>query len=219
MFPPGRWLQLLIILVGALIPTWKLDADTYSDWKARVFSQDEQANPAISGELAPSPAGDGIPNLLKYAFDLDPHQNGAFGLPQISSVQIADPVTGQLSTFPTIHYRIAATDQPADLSFVPEFSLDLQTWTRGDNVFAPPTFQPPANGSSDPTLVSSQGFFFISKTSKAFLRVRIVEGQTLPDDWQVEYFGHTGIDPNGDPDGDGRSNFDEFLHGTDPNDF
>jgi hypothetical protein len=41
----------------------------------------------------------------------------------------------------------------------------------------------------------------------------------LPDWWEKYYFGNTGVDPNGDVDGDGRSNFEEFLHGTDPNDY
>lgn len=48
------------------------------------------------------------------------------------------------------------------------------------------------------------------------------DGDQMPDNWEVEY----GLDPNdadgvnaqdGDPDGDGVSNFDEYLNGTDPN--
>lgn len=48
------------------------------------------------------------------------------------------------------------------------------------------------------------------------------DGDQMPDGWEVEY----GLDPNddngengqdGDPDGDGVSNFDEYLNGTDPN--
>ncbi len=51
-------------------------ADTYAQWKARVFTTAEQGNPAISDESA-IPAKDGVTNLEKFAFDLDPHQNGA----------------------------------------------------------------------------------------------------------------------------------------------
>jgi alpha-tubulin suppressor-like RCC1 family protein len=41
----------------------------------------------------------------------------------------------------------------------------------------------------------------------------------LPDWWQMLYFGHLGVDPNGDPDGDGRSNLMEYQDGTNPTDF
>lgn len=43
-------------------------------------------------------------------------------------------------------------------------------------------------------------------------------GIGIPDWWQLAHFGHIGIDPNGDPDHDGVSNFAEFWAGTDPND-
>src|SRR5262249_9507503 len=41
---------------------------------------------------------------------------------------------------------------------------------------------------------------------------------SLPVDWELSYFGHTGIDPLADPDGDGMNNLAEFRAGTDPND-
>jgi hypothetical protein len=36
------------------------------------------------------------------------------------------------------------------------------------------------------------------------------DGTGMADGWEFLYFGHTGIDPNGDPDGDGLSNYQEF---------
>jgi hypothetical protein len=41
----------------------------------------------------------------------------------------------------------------------------------------------------------------------------------LPDAWERQYFGQTGVDPNGDPDGDGTSTLQEYLNHTDPTDF
>jgi hypothetical protein len=39
----------------------------------------------------------------------------------------------------------------------------------------------------------------------------------LPDAWELQYFGHLGVDPDADPDHDGMSNHAEYLAGTDPN--
>src|SRR5207302_861525 len=108
-------------------------ADTYSEWKQRVFNQAEQANPAISGQLAASPAGDGIPNLVKYAFGIDPHQNGALQLPQVGFIEIPDAGTGELLRYPTITYQVAADNSPTDIYYVPEISAELRTWVRGDS--------------------------------------------------------------------------------------
>jgi hypothetical protein len=38
----------------------------------------------------------------------------------------------------------------------------------------------------------------------------------IPDWWEYKYFGHLGIDPNADPDGDGFDNLQEYQNGTDP---
>ncbi|RPI79563.1 MAG: calcium-binding protein, partial [Desulfobacteraceae bacterium] len=38
----------------------------------------------------------------------------------------------------------------------------------------------------------------------------------LADEWELRYFGHIGVDPNGDADGDGLTNLEEYLLGTDP---
>ena len=42
------------------------------------------------------------------------------------------------------------------------------------------------------------------------------DGTGMSDGWELKYFGHTGIDPNGDPDGDGLPNLQEYLLGTNP---
>jgi hypothetical protein len=44
------------------------------------------------------------------------------------------------------------------------------------------------------------------------------DGSSLPDLWQQTYFGHLGVDPSADSDGDGSTNLQEFLAGTDPTD-
>jgi hypothetical protein len=41
----------------------------------------------------------------------------------------------------------------------------------------------------------------------------------LPDLWERQYFGRTGVDPNADSDGDGLTNLQEFQQGSDPSDY
>lgn len=53
---------------------------TYTSWTDSVFTPEELADSAISGEQA-SPAGDGITNLMKYALALDPKVCGTGHLP------------------------------------------------------------------------------------------------------------------------------------------
>ncbi len=50
------------------------------------------------------------------------------------------------------------------------------------------------------------------------LQVSIGGSQSLPDNWQLQYFGRTGVDPLADPDGDGLDNLGEYRAGTNPTD-
>ncbi|HEY4301746.1 MAG TPA: LamG-like jellyroll fold domain-containing protein [Candidatus Didemnitutus sp.] len=45
------------------------------------------------------------------------------------------------------------------------------------------------------------------------------DGNGLPDDWEMQYFGHLGVDPSADSDGDGVPNFSEYQLGSDPTDY
>ncbi len=45
------------------------------------------------------------------------------------------------------------------------------------------------------------------------------DGDLIPDRWEIDNFGDTTQAPGGDPDGDGRTNVQEFLDGTDPNSY
>jgi len=43
-----------------------------------------------------------------------------------------------------------------------------------------------------------------------------IGGDSMPDAWEIEYFGDTSQEPEGDYDGDGLNNLGEYQHGTDP---
>ncbi len=45
------------------------------------------------------------------------------------------------------------------------------------------------------------------------------DGSGLPDWWELQYFGTTGVDPYGDPAGDGYNNLQKFQNGMNPNIF
>jgi hypothetical protein len=42
------------------------------------------------------------------------------------------------------------------------------------------------------------------------------DGNGINDNWEVQYFGRIGVDPKADADGDGVSNYQEYLAGTNP---
>jgi hypothetical protein len=44
------------------------------------------------------------------------------------------------------------------------------------------------------------------------------DNDELPDGFEATFFGHLGVDPNADPDGDGESNLSEYHSGTNPTD-
>jgi len=43
-----------------------------------------------------------------------------------------------------------------------------------------------------------------------------MDGNGLPDAWEIANFGHIGVDPNGDPEPDGLTNLQEYQAGSDP---
>lgn len=101
---------------------------SFAAWENFWFTSAQLANPAISGTNA-TPASDGIPNLSKYALNLDPLVDGAPGLPVGSMITVGG------SNYLTLTYTqvILATD----ITYVPEVSGDLQTWNSGPLYVAP----------------------------------------------------------------------------------
>ncbi len=90
-------------------------------WKADHFTASELADPAISGDTA-APAGDGVPNLLKYALGEDPWK--------------PMPADRRPSLGTSRGHLELRFDRPAgrsDLRYIVEASSDLSTWTSGSD--------------------------------------------------------------------------------------
>jgi hypothetical protein len=91
----------------------------FAGWQQANFTEAELADPAISGPNA-NPAGDGVANLLKYAFGLDPKVPAPAG-----SLPVVDEVEGSL----TLTYT--RSKSATDLAFIVEVTTDLITWETG----------------------------------------------------------------------------------------
>jgi hypothetical protein len=104
----------------ATILDWPVDV-----WQRANFSAAQLANPAISGDAA-DPAGDGLPNLIKYALGLSPW---------IAEANPLVPVVMNGTVTLTYPHSRFATDVSLDV----EWSPDLMSWYSG------PTYVQPVN--------------------------------------------------------------------------
>jgi rhamnogalacturonyl hydrolase YesR len=117
-------------------------------WQLSHFTTAQLADSSISGDTA-QPSHDGISNLLKYAFNLDPWTSSQALLPQ------AQKSGSQLTlSFQQLHN---------ELTYAVQASLDLQTWTTTGV-----TLQTSGN-----TVTAT---YPLSGSSQAYLRVVVTSG-------------------------------------------
>jgi hypothetical protein len=90
-------------------------------WRANHFGN--PSNVGVGADTA-TPAGDGVPNLIKYALGLDPYTTAAPSQLPTGSIQ---PDSGQ--SYLTLTVNTVA--QEPDVTYAVEVSGDLQTWTSG----------------------------------------------------------------------------------------
>jgi hypothetical protein len=182
---------------------------SYADWVQQSFPTN--SDPATVTATA-DPDGDGMPNLLEYAFHTDP-------------TTVVSPATLRFSKSNNsvtleFNWNLAATE----VSWVIETSVDLRSWQPAA-VTAYASYV--GSGNMRISAISPVG-----SESLRFYRVRLSQtssqlqvdsnGDGIPDWWTQKYFGGDGTTTNNlscatcDPDGDGMNNVVEFQTGTDP---
>jgi hypothetical protein len=101
-------------------------------------------------------------------------------------------------------------DEPYDILGTTNLSLPLDQWTLEQSLLG-------AEGTN-----LTPALLFMNSRTNLFVTARFggsSDGSGMPDWWELKFFGTNGVDPYGDPDGDGWNNLQEFQNGTDPNSF
>ena len=204
-----RFRYFVLSLIVSLCACGSIQAQsTFQDWQNQYFTSEQLSDTAVSGPNA-TPQGDGVPNLTKYAFGLDPTQPAYQS--DIGTVFWVDEYG-----YPNLSYPQNLNAQ--DIIYVPEVSLDMQTWNRGPS-WLPQTATTEGTNGWQTTTVS--GWYLPWNTTHAFCRVTILLGGMPPDSWILQYFGSlNGFDPNAlSPNGDGNTILQDYLLGLNPQDY
>ena len=131
-------------------------------WKGRNFSASELDDPTISGDTA-APAGDGIPNLLKYALHIDPKTSTPSDLP------VPSVMSSGGENYLTITYTQLIL--AGDIEYITEISTDLKTWNSGAGYTAPVSVTNNPDGVTQTVVV--QDLKPLSSSEKRFIRLKI----------------------------------------------
>ena len=192
----------------AWLPVFGAQAVDFDQWRAQVFSGTELSDPATS-DTCSDPSRTGVPNILAYALGVDPHAPRRALLPAHHL-----DAGGRL----TMVYSMRA--DAADLVYTPEISSDLKHWSSDGATLE---ILPPADHGNGWQSVTVRDLAGAGGTGKRFMRLQVrldgTNGKILPDAWQRQYFGRVGMDSSADSDGDGLSDWEEYLAGSDPTDY
>jgi len=145
----------------------------------------------------PSPGGD---DTNTYTPDVSPYTPPDYG----TNLYIAQPAvtSGYLTGI--------GTNTLADVQYEIQSRTNLlqSDWQSEGSIYGSET----TNWTSLSVAQNSRTNLFIRLQSYASS-----DGSGLPDWWELQYFGTNGVDPNGNPAGDGWSNIQKFQNGWNPN--
>ena len=183
---------------------------------------------ALALSLAVAARGDGIPepSLVIYGVISDPSAGGArvsYG----NLIWVFQPADGS----PAITLSAPVTNINDQFSYVLRVPCETQLGP-GVPVSIGALKLATSPSSYDRSLVTVQGIpaSFVQpaqtnltmfptdrgRIERLDLTVNLSGSGLLPDAWQLQYFGHTGVDPFADPDHDGLNNYKEYRAGTSP---
>jgi len=137
--------------------------------------------------------------------------------PEAFIVSPASPVTIQLGSTQTLSASMNGGSNVADTAFLYHHGLLLDQSTNAPFTF---NFTPWTWGQFDLTVIlaDSNGAYSPRSQKLTVVVPYDSDANNLPDWWELMYLGGLGNDPDADPDGDGSSNLDEYINGTNPND-
>ncbi len=139
-------------------------SENYTAWAAQYFSAAQQSAPTVSGPAA-APQGDGVSNLLKYVFNIDPAR------PMTAADRAALPVVGTATSngtrYLTLTYRRYALLTGTSVNV--QTSPDLMTWTTVANPTVLSSGSDPVTG--DP--ITQVGVPFTG--SREFIRLSVTQ--------------------------------------------
>jgi hypothetical protein len=146
------------VAVATGIP-YKFDDTPYDAWRAKYFSATELTNAAISGDGA-DPDGDGFPNLVEFAFNLNPRTFSPSTLPRA----FVQNVSGQDFLFVQYTQRNA----PAGVQYILQASTDMSSWISADF-----TVDSAVDNGDGTSLVTVRLLSPVAETSNLFVRVAV----------------------------------------------
>lgn len=132
-------------------------ADSFTAWQETYFTAAQLADSSVSGPQA-NPSGDGVSNLLKYAFSSDPMVADRSALPQTAIEN------GALTLTYTVN-KIAT-----DLTYTVEVSSDMVTWNSGT---AYTTLPEVVTDGTDFQTVEVADLVPVSSVKSRFIRLRV----------------------------------------------
>jgi hypothetical protein len=208
---------------NAMMPSnYDSDGDGMPDaWERKYFGNLAQT---ASGDFE----GDGITNLQEYQNGTDPTVDNnpdkdRDGLPDAWEMQYFNTLSYSGSDDPDKDGYTNAQEYAGGSN--PNFAASTPNDTDGDGLpdawektyFGKLTYGPNDDPDGD-GYTNAQEYAAGTNPNSALSNPADTDGNGLNDAWEMKNFGHLGVDPAADPDGDWFTNLQESQAATDPND-